>query len=158
MSRASQLTPSILQQVFESGDSCTGVAYEGTAAVLRESDAFPARDGRVYRNEKVLADGAIDGGLFPVGALRDRAYNTVQAVWAKLPGCTAVAAYALDEDGNAYLFASSATDTLIVSSPNTYDLMPGWSLQIVGTGALTGDGAITAMFTDWGHPVPFPLQ
>ncbi len=154
MANPSDFVPSIFQQIFANGDSCSGVAYEGTAEVLRTSAAFPARDGRVYRNGKAIGDGAIDGGLIPVGALRPKAYNRLDDLYVKLPGCTAVAAYAVDEDGVAYLLASSATDTLVVTSPYIYDLLPGWSVKVVGTGGITGPGAINASFSDWGFPIP----
>ena len=149
------LIPSYFTQVFASGDGVTGVAYTGTATVVRQSSDYPARDGRIYVQGKGGGDGVIDGGLFPIGTLRPRLWNRYQGAFIKLPGCTAISVYAVDEDNVEYLLETVSTDTLVHDGYQSRWLLPGWNLKVVATGTLSGAGKINLIFDEWADPISF---
>ena len=157
MSTFSSVVPDVLVQYFASGDGCTGVAYTGLDRANRTISAGHPLNARVYSDQKSGAEaGAIDGGLFDLGAiLGDSIFPTLEAVWIRLPGVTNIVLKAVSEDGYEYTLSSAATSQLVIGPPSSWPMLPRWKIKVVATGTLSGAGSIHLFLPPWTKPFSF---
>jgi hypothetical protein len=148
--------PKILIQTFESGDGCTGVAYTGLSKGVRDPGVSSPLRGLIYKDTKSGSEpGAIDGGLFDLGAtMGTDFFPQLASVWISLPNASAIKLIAIDPDGVEFEVASVSANTLVVSSiSESWYCLPGWKFKVVATGTLNGDGAIYLIFNEWLKPL-----
>lgn len=155
MATFESVIPRILIQTFESGDGCSGVAYTGLDTGVRDPGSTSPLRGLIYKDTKSGAEpGAIDGGLFSLGALcGDSFFPKLSTAWVKMPGATAIALSAVDPDGVEFDIASVTANTMVQSALDGWYLLPGWQIKVAATGALTGDGVIYLVLDEWQRPL-----
>lgn len=154
MSRFDGVVPSVLIQRFKAGDACNGVLYTGSVKAKREFGDRHPLNARAYAFETEVADGAIDGGLFPLKEIMGHdIYPRLVSGWISLPGTTEIDLLAVDENGIEFSIGTVTTPSMTLSSLDSWDLFPGWSLKVRATGALTGPGVIYLSMQDYMKPL-----
>lgn len=157
MSTFTSVVPDVLVQYFESGDTCTGVAYTGLNRGNRTVETGHPLNARVHWDGKSGSEpGAIDGGLFDLETLLGGSiFPQLEAVWISLPGVTAIVLKAVSEDGHEFTLSSVSTSQMVVSKPSSWLMLPKWKLKVVATGTLTGSGSIHLILPTWTKPFSF---
>lgn len=146
--------PNIFEQIFESGDDITGVAYTGTGSDSRNG---LSNDGHVYRQFRDAGDGAIDGGLIDLAAHgADTSYRKVIGGYVYSDGATSIDLFLVDPDGFDFLVDSGTTDTLSMGLLEGYGMLPGWGIKVVVDNAVGAGGGKIILYTElWFNPAPF---
>jgi len=145
--------PRILIQTFGNGDTCTGVTYTGLDLGVRDPGVSSPLRGLIYKDTKLGVE-TVNGGLFDLGALMgEDFFPELATAWISLPGATAIALTAIDEDGVEFPVSSTTTSTLVESALDSWYMLPGWKLKVVATGGITGDGVIYLVLNEWQKPL-----
>ena len=153
MATFTSVIPRILIQTFESGDTCTGVAYTGLDVGVRDPGVSSPLRGVIYKDTKLGAE-VVNGGLLDLGAIMgEDFFPELASGWIKMPGATGIALQAVDADGNIFEIAAVSSDTMVQSALDSWFMLPGWSIKIVVTGTLTGDGIIYLVLNEWQRPL-----
>lgn len=144
--------PNIFEQLFESGDTVTGVAYTG------EATATQSDDGHIYRQTKSGSEaGAINGGLIPMNVNGGAGlYRLFGAAYISLPGCSNIDIRVVDPDtSKEFVVATAAAAEIVAQTTDSNSpLPPGWVIKVVATGTLTGDGKIWLSLDQWFYASP----
>lgn len=151
--------PNIYEQLFEAGDTISGVAYTGTETPVQSAD------GHVYRQLKAGGDPAIDGGVIPSQATGGGdLYRKITAVYVFAEDATLISVIAVDPDGYEFVIYSTASgDCLIIPEGDYYPVLPGWSVKVEvttsnGLNVLgAGGGKIMFVLDPWFQPAAFNM-
>jgi hypothetical protein len=148
--------PTIYEQIFEAGDTITGVAYTGTAAPTQSADGY------VYRQTKDPADGVIDGGLIPSVATGNIAYRVVTTAYIFADDANDIKIIGVDPDGFEHiLYSTTSGDCLVVPIQAKYPIYPGWTVKVEVLTSNPGEvlgaagGKIILVLDPWFQPAGF---
>jgi len=151
--------PNIFEQVFRNGDSVTGVAFTGSGGGDGAGGPSLSADKHVYRQTPLAAEGAIVGGLIPIGGSdtansRDE-YLKLVSIYVYSHTATSIRVIAVDTDGFEHILGSSTTDTYVDDLLNDFMLLPGWNLKVVTNAVGTNGAKIVVAFDLWFNRAPF---
>lgn len=129
--------PWVMLQEVASGNDVTGVAPAGGSMVDSEET--------LYRGQYRKWTACTDAGLFALPGTLDAGWRMERLVWT-LTGLSAVKVNLVDEDAVVYqlLSSSAASGNYAPGENGGLLVLPGWSVQVVGTGTLSADGRLIA--------------
>lgn len=129
--------PQVMLHAIENGGAVSGVAPSGAGLVDSAETLFTGQ----YRKWT----GCTAAGLFQLPDRLLTGWRLERLVW-NLPGVGGLKVNLVDDDGVVYEVAAptTATGQYVPSENGGLLVLPGWSLKVVGTNALTGAGRLIA--------------